>query len=158
MKQKALQLQVSMISHIMFSYIKFARHNIVIGWRYYKQFCSFANQLLHSHIGVPDPPRDLAVNLDDSPTALIITITWQPPANLGQFDLHGYTINVTSTSSIHNSAQILADTTWQFTDERRKKATFNATIIATNKCGQTSDAVSTTEDYVPGKQKIILQM
>lgn len=147
-----------MISHILFSYIKFARHNIVIGFRCYKQFCSFADQILHSHIGVPDPPRDLAVNLDDSPTALIITITWQPPANLGEFDLHGYTINVTSTSSIHISAQILANTTWQFTDERRQKATFSVTIIATNRCGQTSDAVSTTKEYAPSKQKIFVQM
>ena len=102
---------------------------------------------------VPDTPKDLSVEFDGLPESLIVTITWQPPENSGQFDLDEYTVNITSTSGIDNSTQVPAGTTLlQLTDDRtqRSRATFTVKVAATNECGQTGNTASKTV-YVPRK-------
>ena len=102
-------------------------------------------------IGIPGPPQNPSVRFDDSTEMLTINITWQPPPNSGQFDLEVYTVNVTSTSGIDTSVQVPAGTTThQFTDNRN--ATFNVTIAATNRCGQTGAPASLMQqEFVPSK-------
>ena len=95
------------------------------------------------------------MRFDDSTEVLTITITWQPPENLGQFDFENYTVNILSTTGINES--VCTDTpTWHFTDARKKRARFNVTVTATNRCGQTGRADSTTLEYEPSKKCHIL--
>ena len=93
------------------------------------------------------------MEFDGLPESLIVTVTWQPPGNSGQFDLDEYTVNIASTSGIDNSTQVPADTTvLLLTDERtqRSRATFTVKVAAANICGQAGDAASKTV-YVPRK-------
>ena len=102
------------------------------------------------YVGVPDPPEDISVEFDGSSEMLNITVSWEPPTNLEQFDLDYYTVNVTSISRQDMSIQVSAGRlSSQFTDERMQRATFNVTITATNRCGQTSAGVSESLEYVP---------
>ena len=99
---------------------------------------------------VPGPPQELSVEYDESTNSL--TITWQPPENLGNFDLDSYTVNVTSDSGTDISAQVHANTTTlPVVVERTHKATFNVTVTATNMCGQTGSAALESQQYVPSK-------
>ena len=93
------------------------------------------------------------MTFDDSAEVLTITISWQPPGNSEQFDLDNYTVNITSSSGVNISVQVPASTTTrQFTDERKQGAVFSVTVEATNRCEQTGNAVSTTQEYIPSKK------
>ena len=105
------------------------------------------------YVGVPGSPQRLSVTFDDSTEVLTVMISWQPPANSGKFDLGNYTVNIISSSGVNISAQVPAGTTThQFTDERKQRAVFNVTVEATNKCEQTGNAVSTTQEYDPSEK------
>ena len=108
--------------------------------------------MLHSHTVKPDRPQNLSVKFDDSDESLNITVMWEPPTNLEQFDLDYYTVNVTSDSSIYESRQVTASTTiWQLTDPKIQRVAFNVTVTTTNKCGQTGSTASETRKYKPSK-------
>ena len=99
---------------------------------------------------VPGPPKELSVEYDLSTESL--TIIWQPPENLGNFDLANYTVNVTSNSGTATSARVQARTlNLPVVVERNRRATFNVTVTATNMCGQTGSAALGSEEYVPSR-------
>lgn len=99
---------------------------------------------------VPAPPQELSVEFDESTNSL--TITWQPPENLGDFDLDNYTVNITSNSGTDISVPVHASTTTlRVLFERTQRATFNVKVTATNMCGQTGGAALESEEYVPSK-------
>lgn len=99
---------------------------------------------------IPGPPQELSVEYDEPTNSL--TITWQQPENLGNFDLDNYTVNVTSNSGTDISAQVHAGTIMlPVVVEGTRRATFNVTVTATNMCGQTGRAALGSEEYVPSK-------
>ena len=99
---------------------------------------------------VPGPPQELSVELDKSAESL--TITWQPPENLGNFDLDSYTVNVTSNTGTDISVQVHASTrTLPVIVDKTQTATFNVTVTAVNMCGETGSAALGSEEYVPSK-------
>ena len=99
---------------------------------------------------VPDPPQELSVEYDASTESL--TITWEPPENLGNFDLANYTVNVISNSGTDTTAQVHARTVnLPVVVDRNRRATFIVTVTATNMCGQTGSATLGSEEYVPSK-------
>ena len=113
---------------------------------------SMITLLFLCHADVPGPPKNPSVRVDDTVESLtiVVTITWQPPENLRQFDLDKYTVNI---SGMDISMQVPAGTTvLQLTDERmqRYRGTFNVTITATNMCGLSGGAASTNIN-VPSK-------
>ena len=84
--------------------------------------------------------------------SLLVTITWQPPRNSEQFDLDNYTVNITSSSGVNISVQVPASTTTrQFANEGKQRAVFNVTVEATDRCEQTGEDASTTQEYKPSK-------
>ena len=110
----------------------------------------------HFIIDVPGPPENLSVSFDGTTVSLLVTIVWQPPENLGQFDLDKYIVNI---SGMDISMQVPGNTTvLQVTDERMQKSrvTFSVTVTATNLCGQNGGATSTTVN-VPSKTYVIGQ-
>ena len=113
--------------------------------------------MLHSHTVKPDRPQNLSLKFDNSDESLNITVMWEPPTNLEQFDLDYYTVNVTSNSSIYESRQVTASTTiWQFTDPKMQRTVFNVTVTATNKCGQTGSTASETRNIRPSKYYVVI--
>ena len=98
---------------------------------------------------VPDPPQELSVEYDESTESL--TITWEPPENLGNFDLASYTVNVTSNIDTEIERVHVRTVTLPVDVERNQRATFNVTVTATNMCGQTGSAALGSEEYVPSK-------
>ena len=99
---------------------------------------------------LPDPPQELSVEFDESAESL--TIIWQPPENLGNFDLHNYTVNVTSNSGTDISVEVHAGTVTLPVDvETKQRTTFNVTVTATNMCGQTGSAALGSKEYIPSK-------
>ena len=81
-----------------------------------------------------------------------LTITWEPPENLGNFDLDNYSVNVTSNFGTDISERVHVRTvTLPVVVERNQRATFNVTVTATNVCGQTGSAALDSEEYVPSK-------
>lgn len=99
---------------------------------------------------VPGPPQELSVEYDESAESLMIT--WQPPENLGNFDLDNYTVNVTSTAGTDDSVQVHASTvTLPVVIQRTHGATFNVTVTTTNMCGETGSAALGSEEYMPSK-------
>ena len=103
-------------------------------------------------IEIPDMPRELSVEFDNSNESLLVTITWQPPGNSERLDLDEYTVNVTTTSGISSSTQVPAGTAvLELTANRTQRATFTVTTTATNMCGQTGDAASVVLEYDPCK-------
>ena len=120
-----------------------------------EQHCYISFQSFVIHVGIPGIPRNLSVQFGGSTALLNITISWQPPENLRQFDLDEYTINITSPYDRNTSTQVSAGTRFvRLTDKRTQSfrlSTFNVTISATNMCEQTGGATSITV-HVPGKR------